>query len=182
MTLTTSALPGHYRRALRVLIRYAVVMAFVGLLVGIAFQESAKKLTFADAGAGLRLDAVFILSLVHGHIFVMAVILPLVMGAAVLMARQAGGREVGPRGLAWLMWGYLPCAAAAIALQLVKGYHILLAVRGGQTDLAAVDAGFLGGVHVVRYVLYAVVHGGMGITLGVFLVALWRSLRPRGAA
>ncbi|MBE0566784.1 MAG: hypothetical protein IH621_12535 [Krumholzibacteria bacterium] len=97
---------------------------------------------------------------IHGHIFV----------------------EVGPRGLAWLTVGYLPCAAAATALQLVTGYDILLAVRGGQTVLAAVDAAPLGGVHVVRYVLYAVVHGGMGITLGAFQVALWRSLRPCGAA
>lgn len=182
MTAIPVSLPGHYRRALPALIRYAVVMSFVGLLVGIAFQESAKKLTYAAAGGGLRLDAVFVLSLVHGHVFVMAVILPLVLGAALLMARQAGGREVGPRGVAWLVWGYLPCAAAAAALQLVKGYHVLLAVRGGQADLAAVDAAFLGGAHVLRYLLYGLVHGGMGVTLGAFLVALWRSLRPRGAA
>jgi hypothetical protein len=182
MTVTNAPLPGHYRRALLALIRYAVVMVFVGLLAGIAFQESAKKLPHAEAGAGLRLEAVFILSLVHGHVFVMAVILPLVLGTALLMARQAGGREVGPRGLAWLVWGYLPFAAAAAALQLVKGYHVLLAVRGGQADLAAVDAAFLGGAHVLRYVLYGLVHGGLGVTLGVFLVALWRSLRPRGAA
>ena len=180
---TSTPLPGAYRRTVMSLIRYAVVMAFVGLLVGIAFQESARKLTFAMAGAGLHLEAIMTLALVHGHVFVMGVIMPLVLGAALMMAHQAGGREVGPTGLAWLVKGYLPFAAATTLLQMVKGYHVLLAVRHGAVDLAAVDAAFLGGAHApLRMGLYGLFHAGMGITLGVFLVALWRSLRPRGAA
>jgi len=180
---TSPPLPGAYRRTVMSLIRYAIVMAIVGLLVGIAFQESARKLTFATAGAGLHLEAVMTLALVHGHVFVMAVILPLVLAAALVMAHQAGGREVGSAGQAWLVKGYLPFAAATTLLQLVKGYHVLLAVRHGATDLAAVDAAFLGGGHApLRMAVYGFVHAGMGVTLGVFLVALWRSLRPRAAA
>lgn len=183
MTVTTTALPAHYRRAILAVIRYAIVLGLVGLLVGIAFQESARKLPFAKAGAGLHVEAILTLALVHGHVFVMAVILPLVLAAALVLARQAGAGEVGPRGLAWLVRGYLPFAAATCALQLVKGYHVLLAVRGGATDLAAVDAAFLGGLHTpLRIAVYGLVHTGMGVTLGVFLVALWRSLRARAAA
>jgi hypothetical protein len=182
MTIEHAALPGHYRRALITLVRYAVVMAFFGLLVGISFQESAKKLTWAMAGPGLHLESIFTLSLVHGHVFVVGVILPLALGGALLMARKAGAAEVGPRAVAWLVRGFLPFAAASVLLQLVKGYHILLAVRGGQTDLAAVDAAFLGGSHALRAAVYGIAHTGMAVCLGVFLVALWRSLRPRGAA
>lgn len=182
MTIENTPLPGHYRRALITLIRFAIVMGFVGLLAGLAFQESARKLTYVKAGAGLHLESIFALALVHGHVFVMGVILPLVLGGALLMGRKAGGREVGPRALAWLVRGYLPFAAATTLLQLVKGYHVLLAVRGGATDLAAVDAAFLGGSHLLRMGLYGFIHTGMGVTLGVFLVALWRSLRLRGAA
>ena len=182
MPVTLDNLPGHYRRSLIALLRYAIVMGFVGLLAGLAFQESTRKLTYAMAGAGLHLEAILGLALVHGHVFVMGTILPLVLGGALLMARKAGGREVGPRAMAWLVRGYLPFAAASILLQLVKAYHVLLAVRGGASDLAVIDAAFLGGSHLLRMGLYGIIHTGMGVTLGVFLVALWRSLRLRGAA
>ncbi len=175
---TTDRLPDGYTAAVRTLLRYAIVMAVVGLLTGISFQESARKLPFAKAGAGLHLESVINLALVHGHIFTMGVLVPLALAGALLMARRAGGREVGPLSLRWLLWGYLPAAAATSVLQLVKGYHFLLAVRGGATDLAQVDAAFLGGSAVARFVVYGAVHGALGLCLVVFLAGLWRSL-PR---
>ena len=80
------------------------------------------------------------------------------------------------RALHWLLRGYLPAAAATVTLQLVKGYHFLLAVRGGQTDLAVIDHAFLGGQAAVRYAVYGVSHTALGVCLVVYLVGLWRSL------
>jgi hypothetical protein len=168
--------PHVYARTLRTLLRYAIAMAIFGILIGIAYQESAQKLSYTAAPGALHLAAVLPLALVHGHVFTLGVLLPLALAGALVLGLKAGGRPVGPRALAWLKWGFLPFAAATVALQLFKGYFVLLAVRHGQQDLAAVDASFLAGSHTLRYALYAVVHSGMGITLGVFLVALWRSL------
>jgi hypothetical protein len=165
-----------YAKTLRTLIRYAIAMAIFGVLIGIAYQESAQKLTYADAPAGLRLAAVMPLALVHGHVFTLGVLLPLALAGALVLGLRAGGGSVGPRALAWLRWVFLPFITATLALQLFKGYFVLLAVRHGQPDLAAVDASFMAGSHTLRYALYAVVHSGMGISLCVFLVALWRSL------
>ena len=39
-----------------------------------------------------------------------------------------------------------------------------------------------GGNEVLRYGIYALVHTGMGVSLGVFLVLLWRSLGRRDPA
>ena len=175
--MTRPDLPESYRSVVRTVIRYAVVMAFVGLLVGISFQESAKKLPFDDAPAGVHLESVIQLALVHGHVFVMGVLLPLTLAGALLMALRVGGRELSPRGLAWLVRGYLPLAAGSLALHLYKGYHVLLMARAGERDFAVIDQAFLGGSHVLRYGVYAVIHAGMGVALGVFLVFLWRSLR-----
>jgi hypothetical protein len=180
--MTHADLPASYRRAVRVLIRYAIVMAIIGLLIGISYQESSKKLTHEDAPAGFHLEAVIHLALVHGHVFVVGVLMPLAMAGALVLARRVGGGEVSGRGLAWLLRGFLPLAAASLALQLYKGYHILLMARAGERDLAVIDHAFMGGSHVVRYGVYAVVHTGMGVALGVFLVLLWRSLRSRAAA
>jgi len=178
----STSLPQNYTRTLRTLIRFAIAMAVFGLLVGIAFQESAKKLPLEAVPAGLHLAAVMPLALVHGHIFTLGVLLPLALAGALVLGLKAGGRPVGPRSLAWLRWGFLPFATATVLLQLFKGYFVLLAVRHGQHDLAAVDAAFLAGSATLRYALYAGIHSGLGITLCVFLVALWRSLgvRERG--
>ena len=170
-----------YRDVIRTVLRYAVVMAIIALLVGISFQESAKKLPFSEAPAGVRLEAVIHLALVHGHVFVMAVLMPLALAGALVLARLIGGRELSRRGLRWLTWGYLPFAAASLILQLYKGYHVLLMARAGERDFAVIDAAFMGGSHVLRYGIYALAHAGMGITLGVFLVLLWLSL-PRKTA
>lgn len=169
-------LPDNYAKTLRTLIRFAVAMALFGLLIGIAFQESIKKFPPDAAPAGVHLTASLPLALVHGHVFNLGVLLPLALAGALVLARSAGGRPVGPRVLAWLRRAFLPFATATLLLQLFKGYYMLLSVRDGRHDIAAVDAAFLGGSHVLRYGIYAVVHTGMGISLGVFLVALWRSL------
>ena len=172
--------PGpHYRRAIRTLLRYAVVMAFVGLLVGISYQESAKKLPPGSVPTGFHQEATLHLALVHGHVFVMGVLLPVALAGALVLGRHAGGAEVSSRGVWWLTRGYLPLAAAALALQLYKGYHFLLMARAGERDLGVIDHAFMGGSHVLRYGVYAVVHAGMGVALGVFLVLLWKSLNRR---
>jgi len=183
MTVADRDLPRFYHDVLRTLLRYAIVMAIVGLLAGISFQESARKLSYVAAPGGVRLEAIVQLALVHGHVFTMTVLLPLGLAGALLLARRVGAPAISLRGLRCLTRGYLPFATATVALQLYKGYFVLLAVRGGTLDFAAIDAAFLGGAGVVRYGVYGFVHTGMGISLGAFLVLLWRSLtRPLASA
>ncbi|MGD9546531.1 MAG: hypothetical protein AB7V45_03180 [Candidatus Krumholzibacteriia bacterium] len=178
----SNTLPIGYASTLRTLIRFAIAMAISGILIGIAYQESAKKLPLASVPVEVHQGALAPLSLVHGHVFTLGVFLPLCLAGAMVLARRSGGRPVGPRAQAVLTRGFLPFAAATVLLQLFKGYFVLLAVRHGQHDLAVVDAGFMGGSHAVRFAVYAVVHAGMGITLAAFLIALWRSLGKEGPA
>ena len=171
--------PDAYAPLTRVLVRYAIVMAVVALLAGISFQESAKRLAFDQAPAGLRIEALLPLGLVHGHVFTAGVLLPLALAGALHLARRAGGGEVGPRTRALFAWLFLPCTALSLGLLLVKGYHVLLAVRGGEADLGVIDAAFLGGHQPLRYLLYGAVHGGMGLGLLILLVGVWRSMNRR---
>jgi len=176
MDTRDDALPEHYTKALRTCVRFAAAAAIFGLLCGVLFQESAKKLQHAEAPGGLHLEAVLSLALVHGHVLVSATLIPLAMAGALLLARRAGGAELSARSVAWLTRGYLPCVTLAVLLMLYKGYHVLLAVRFGATDLDAIDARYFGGISALRHAVYGVVHVGMALGLGVFAVALWRSL------
>jgi hypothetical protein len=159
----SSELPPRYRETLRTLLRFAAVMMVLGLLSGILFQESSKKLTWEAAPDGLRWEAVANLAFLHGHVI--------------------GARPLGTRSQAWLTRAYLPGAAVSLALLLYKGYHLLLGVRwhegDGPVDLDMLHAGAWGGATLVRHSVYGAVHATMGIGLGVFAVALWRSLRTR---
>lgn len=180
--MDASALPAPYRRTIRLLIRYAILMTGVALLSGLAHTESARKLAWDQVAPGVRLEATIHLALVHGHAMALGVFLPLALAGALVLARRAGGRDVSARALAVFVRLYLPLAAASIALLLYRGYHVLLAVRGGERDFAAIDAALLGGSAVVRYGLYGVAHVGLTLGLVVLLVALWRSLSERAPA
>ncbi len=169
------------RSTVRTLIRFAVAMAIFGLLVGISYQESAKKLPYGALPAGPHLEAVIHLSLVHGHAFTLGMLLPLALAGALVLGPKAGGREVPAWAQRVLTRGTLPFAAAALVLQLIKGYHFLLMARAGERDFAVIDHAFLGGSHILRYALYGVIHTGLGLTLGIFLVMLWRSLGKTNA-
>lgn len=179
MDSTTREVPAHYRAATRTLLRYSIVMTLVALLSGVLFQESSKKLDYAEAAPGLRLEAVLSLALVHGHMFVTGVLIPLAMAGALFLGLKAGGAVMSPRPLKWLTRGYLPFVAVTMLLMLYKGYHILLSVRFGARDLDLVDANYFGGVTWLRHGVYGVAHIGMALSLGVFVIALWRSLRTR---
>ncbi len=169
-------LPLAYRTTLRTLLRFACAMIIVALLTGVLFQESSKQLSFFEAPPGLHLEATIRLALVHGHVFTTAVLIPIAAAAALVMARRAGGSELTYKSLRWLTRGYLPCVCLALVLMLWKAYHLLLAVRGGATDLDSINERFFFGVHIARALVYGGAHTGMAIGLGAFGVALFRSL------
>jgi hypothetical protein len=177
MNLVPTSAPVHYASAARTLLRFAVVMIFVGLIAGVLFQESSKKLDYAAVGAGARLEAVLSLALVHGHVLLTGTLIPIALAGAAYLGLRCGGSELSRASLAWLTRVYLPCAAAALALMLYKGYHVLLSVRFGERDFDRIDAELFGGLVGLRHAVYALSHVGMALGLGVFAVALWRSLR-----
>lgn len=157
-----------------------MVMTGIGLLSGVLFQESSKQLGLDAVSAGMHLAATQNLALLHGHVMLMAVLVPIAMAGALLIARRVGGRELGPKPLLWLNRVYLPFVCMSLALMLYKGYHVLLSVRFGETDFATIDAAFFGGITAVRHGAYGIAHVGMSVGLSVFVIALWRSLRGVG--
>jgi hypothetical protein len=175
-------LPPHYAAASRTVLRYVVIMAIFGMLTGVLYQESAKKLPDAAVQAGIGLDSVLSLALVHGHVLVTAVVLPLVLCGAMHLARISGGSELTTRATWLLTRGYLPFVTGAVLLMIYKGYHALLAVRGGEMDFLAIDATYFGGATIVRHAVYGVVHTGMFVSMSLFLIAIWRSLKAQPAA
>lgn len=177
-----TSVPDHYAAATRTVLKFSIVMTGIALLAGVSFQESGKKLAPGSLDPGLHLEAVQSLALVHGHIMVAAVLVPLAMVGALFLAQKAGGRDVKPITTKMLTRGYLPFVTGTVLLMLYKGYHVLLKVRGGEHDLGVIDAAFFGGSKAARHAVYGIVHTVMAAALMLFLFGLWRSLKPRPKA
>ncbi len=181
MTDADSPYPPHYTTATRALLRFAMVMLIIGLLSGVAFQESSKKVPLTPAPGGPPYwDTVLRLAVVHGHVFVTGVLMPLALAGMLHLARLHGGRPISRRALTWVVRTYVPFASATVTLMLLKGYHFLLAVRRGATDMIAIDASYLGGNLWLRHGVYGLSHVGMSLGLGIFVWCLWRSLGAGG--
>jgi len=180
MTDDPLVLPRHYKAAILRLLRFGLVMVVVGLLSGIAFQESSKKMDLTPPIGGLsHLDAVLPLALVHGHVLLIGVLFPVAMASVLYLARACGGSEVSRRPLRWIVGIYIPFVSVSVALMLYKGYHVLLSARAGVTDMSQINSQLFAGNKVLRHGLYGLSHAGMGFALCMFVWCMWRSMRKK---
>jgi hypothetical protein len=175
-SLPLPLLPPHYRDAFKGIIRFVLVMVLVALVVGVAYAESAKKVSLGDFPVEIVFHANYVLSLVHGHAFMFGVFLPTAMlGLLSLAVIGLGWRPIGPAALRWGFGFYLPSAVWSFGLILYKAYAVQLAVRSGLMDMAVVDQQLFAGNHLLRVLIYALPHTGLAIGLGILVIALWRS-------
>ena len=172
-------LPEHYKRFCRTHLRFALVMILVALLAGICFQESGKKLHVSEAvPVGAHLEYLLSLALVHGHIFLVGVLLPLAFTWMLRLALDLGLDPLSPRTLALTTAFYLPGSVLAIALMLLKGYHLVLGARHGALDYNQLNETFLGSP-LLRAGAYGLGHFVMALGMGILGVGLWRALGKR---
>ena len=173
-------LPGSYQRFYRTHLRFALIMLLVGLLAGICFQESSKKVHIsAMLPVGAHLEYILSLALVHGHVFLGGVLLPRAFTWMLHLGLTLGLEPLTPKTLAWTTALYLPGSVLTIALMLLKGYHLVLGVRHGALDFNQLNAAFLGSSHLLRAGAYGLGHTVMAVGLGILGMGLWRSLGSR---
>ncbi|MEB3287427.1 MAG: DUF2871 family protein [Vampirovibrionales bacterium] len=170
------ALPPHYRRFYNRFIRFSCVMIFFALIAGILFQESTRKVSFDSIAPGIHWEAVYHLALLHGHAFLIGVLLPLAILVMLHLVLQLGGKTLSAKTLHWGGLLYQLGAISAILLMLYKGYHYVLSVRMGTLDFAFIHHSFFAGQEILRHVIYGLSHVAMSVGLGIFAVAIWRAL------
>lgn len=175
-------LPEPYRRFYRTHLRFALIMLLFGLLLGISFQESTGKMPISEAvPAGMHLESIMALALVHGHAILIGVVMPLAALWALHIGLLLGAAPLSARSLKWTSALYIPGAVVSVLLMLWKGYHFVLGVRHGTLDLALLNHTFLFGSHALRAALYGASHTAMALGLGILGVGLWRSLNTESS-
>ncbi len=174
--MTTVALPSHYKEVYRCFIKYACWMTLFALITGILFQESGKKVSYEEFGPGMHWESVYHLALLHGHSFLIGVLIPTALIVLLHVALVLGAEPLGEKGLKWGKMLYLAGATVSIALMLYKGYHFMLSVRGGETNFAVIEASLFNGISGLRHGLYGLSHTSMGVGLGMLVWKIAASL------
>jgi hypothetical protein len=175
-------MPDYYRKYYRVYLRFAVVMMIVALLMGILFQESSKKAPFSAAlPPGVHLESVISLALVHGHTFLIGVLIPLAVTWMLYLGLMLGYQPISEKSLTIGTRLYLPASVGAVALMLYKGYHFLLGVRSGQMDFNALNESLFFGSHAARAAVYGLIHTALAVGLGILVISFWRTIRKTSA-
>lgn len=173
--------PQYYSRWFSIYVRFALVMASIGLLSGFAYQESAKKAPISDAlPLGAHLEATYHLSLVHGHALLMGAILPLTMVWLLYLGIKMDRPALSEKLLSIGSWLFLAGTATATLLMLYKGYYLLLEVRdpafvAGQINFKAIEHGFFGGLEGARKLVYALSHIALSGGFFTLVVGIWRA-------
>jgi hypothetical protein len=175
-------IPAHYRKFYHLYIKFSIVMMIVALLMGITFQESAKKAPVsAVLPAGAHLEAILNLALVHGHVFLIGALLPLALTWLLSLTHSLGHAPVSEKALKVGSALYLPGSVLAVVLMLYKGYHYVLGVRSGQTDFQALQESFFFGNHALRAAAYGLTHTAMAVGLGIIIISVWKTLKTQTA-
>jgi len=173
----TLDLPLHYRRFYLFFIRFALLMLVVGGLAGILFQEMTKHLGFDSVEPGVRLEAVYHLALLHGHAFLIGVLMPIAWVGMLHIGMKLGGTEISQRAMRWVVWTYVPGALSVLALITYKGMYYVMRVSAGDRDFDAIHGGLFGGSRLLRGLAYGLSHTIATVGLFIFGWVLWRSLK-----
>jgi hypothetical protein len=170
-------LPQHYKTNVIVWIKYMLIMLLLGLVMGIVYAESAKKVPLTGFGVDTSFYANYLLSLLHGHTMMFGVFIPLAIVALLLLPVVLLKTKPLSANLLRAISGiYIPSAVVSVGLLLYKAYATQLMVRGGNLDFVAIDHALFGANHTLRVVIYALPHTGFAIGLLLLIVGVWKSL------
>ena len=171
-------LPESYQKFFTKILKFTIVMAIVDLVAGVLYQESSKKIAISEAlPAGAHWQATVHLALVHGHMFMMGVIIPLTVCFMLYLGQVLGYGPVGEKTLKWGGSLYIWSAISAMLLILYKGYHYNIAIRKGILDFNEIDHLFFGGQEIFRHIAYGLSHTVMVVALGMLVTGLWKTMK-----
>jgi hypothetical protein len=174
--------PLHYVSVTKKVLTFAGAMILMGLLAGILYAESGKKLSLAGGvDPNLVFQGNYYLSLIHGHFLLMGAVLPVTVLLMLWLSRLVFGQTLKPSTLGWGFFLYCSNALVSVLLLVYKAYATQLAIRGGNLDLALVDHALFGANHLLRTLVYAIPHTLMGAGLLMLLVGFFKASKTQNA-
>ncbi len=153
-------------------IRYATVMGVLALLMGLVYREFARPF-FGGLGLEEQWRYGHFMSLVHGHTFLLGVVIPAVL-ALLTMLVLAQLTEKDRQAMTLRFKVYVAASAVALLLMVYKGLAFIV---GAGQPLDALDAALFGGSRWLRGILFGGSHIALFWAVGEYTARFFRATR-----
>jgi hypothetical protein len=132
---------------------FSAVMAVLALVMGLVYRE-VSRVYFQNLTMEQQLVYGHDMSLVHGHTFLLGVVIPFVLAGFTLIVLP-NLTEKRLKNMNVRFTAYMVAASVALALMVYKG---LAFIMGAGLPLETIDAGLFWGNRVLRGILFGASH------------------------
>jgi len=151
---------------------FASVMSVTALILGLVYREVSRGF-FKNLNLEQQLIYGHDMSLVHGHTFLLGVVIPVVLACFVLIVLP-NLNEKRLKNINIRFSAYMIAALVALALMVYKGLSFII---GAGIPLETIDAGLFFGNRVLRGTLFGLSHITIFWSIGEIMTGLALSTR-----
>jgi len=153
---------------------FSTIMIVVALIMGLVFRE-VSRLFFQNLTLEQQLIYGHDMGLVHGHTFLLGVVIPLVLASFTLIVLpDLTEKRLQNMNIRFSV--YMIAATVALALMVYKG---LAFIMGAGLPLETIDAGLFWGNRILRGVLFGLSHVTIFWSVGEIMAGLAISTRVK---
>jgi hypothetical protein len=169
----------------------------LGMVLGIWWTGVRKSIHYGEAGSvpvvvkkdgkehlelppGLHWEAGVKLKLSHGHVILIAGVLPLCFAICIFLIHACGGRPTDPGMMRAAFWLYAVGAVGATGIMVYRGaasfYAIQPAVEAGTLSFAGIQSTLFGGSKAIKGAAYGISHTLLAVGCGILIHQIWRGV------
>ncbi len=159
------------RKLYKLIITYIMIMLIVALVIGVVYREVSKAY-LSDKEFEQQIMYSYFLSLCHGHIFMVGVLIPtaILVVVYVIESKNLGIINYSSLGKAFML--YIVSGIGIVLLLLYKG----VSITTSDASLTQAYNSLYGGNLALRESVYGLIHLLLGISIVWIVVIILRSL------
>lgn len=161
--------------------RFALLMTFVGLALGVYGREITRPL-MKVVGLDQQVWVQNWVVMTHGHALFYGMVVPMMLASATYIFRTDVEKDAGAvKSLRNAFVVYCIGALLMLSLSVYKGTTYVLAIANDPAlTLEAVDNSLFGGSVMIRSILFTLVHPTYAVGLAWYLLRIRKSVRKSG--
>ena len=172
------SLEKYYIKSIKQLLYISAASFFIGIWMGLMTTETRMQIGYDQTDNGTYLQATMYLSLLHGHIFMMGGVMPMIMCVMLVFGKLIGGNNIPKKFLSKLIFLYTLGMVSSLVLLLAKGIRIFNLTKQElpSPDFIVIDNTIMGSV-IVKLLVYSFSHIVLTAGICIFMYLFCYSIK-----